>query len=123
MGRLLRGYLVLVAVLTALSCLGQLFLPMQLAAMTPWGAAPGWQREIALWNLSMYIVIVRTVRRADPVAGRLLATALVVLNFAVAANHVATVLQGSPALLNTVAAAVNAASGTLGAIALRQARS
>jgi hypothetical protein len=90
--------------------------------MSPWGAAPGWQREIAFWNLSMYIVIVRTLRRADPVASRLLVTALVVLNFLVAANHFATILQGSHGLLNTIAGAVNATSGTFGAIALWRAR-
>src|SRR2546430_15284322 len=79
-GKLLRAYLRLLAVLTALSCLGLLFLPTQLGARTPWGTAPGWQREIAIWDLTMYILIVRTLRSADAVAARLLVTALVVLN-------------------------------------------
>ena len=117
-GKLLRAYMRLLAVLTALSCLGLLFLPTELGARTPWGTAPGWQREIAFWDLSMYIVIVRTLRRADVVAARLLVTALVVLNFLVAANHFATVMQGPGALLNTIAGAINIGSGTLGLVAL-----
>jgi hypothetical protein len=117
-GKLLRAYLRLLAVLTALSCLGLVFLPTELGARTPWGAAPGWQREIAFWNLSMYVVIVRTLRRGDAVSARLLVTALVVLNFLVAANHFATVMHGSGALLNTIAGAINVGSGTLGLVAL-----
>ena len=118
MGKLSRAYLRLLAVLMAMSCLGLVFLPTELGGRTPWGAAPGWQREIAFWNLSMYIVIVRTIRRADAVSARLLVTALVVLNFLVAANHFATVMQGSGALLNAIAGVVNVGSGTLGLVAL-----
>ena len=118
MGKLLRAYLRLLAVLTALSCLGLLFLPTQLGARTPWGTAPGWQREIAIWDLTMYILIVRTLRNADAVAARLLVTTLVVLNLLVAANHFAAVMQGSGASLNTIAGAINIGSGTLGVVAL-----
>ena len=117
-GKLLRAYLRLLAVLTILSCLGLLFLPRQLGARTPWGTAPGWQREIAIWDLTMYILIVRTLRNADAVAARLLVTALVVLNLLVAANHFAAVMQGSGASLNTIAGAINIGSGTLGLVAL-----
>jgi hypothetical protein len=120
--RLVRAYLLLLAILTALSCLGLLVLPYELGAMTSWGAAPGWQREIAFWNLTMYIVIVRTLRSTDAVTSRLLVSALVVLNFLVAGNHFATLLRGSHALLNTVAGAVNAGSGTFGLVALWQTR-
>jgi hypothetical protein len=98
MGRLSRTYLRLLGVFMAVSCLGLLFLPRVLGARTPWGAAPGWQREIAFWNISMYIVIVGTIRRADRASGRLLVAALVVLNCLVAANHFAAVIQGGASL-------------------------
>jgi KinB signaling pathway activation protein len=117
-GRLLRVYLRLLAALMALSCLGLLFLPMELGSRTPWGVAPGWQREIALWNLSIYIVIVWTLRRTDAVSARGLVTGLVVLNFLVVANHFATVMGEAGAFLNAIAGAVNIGSGTLGLIAL-----
>jgi KinB signaling pathway activation protein len=118
MGTLLRAYLLLLATLTILSCVGLLFLPEQLGALTPWGAAAGWQREIAFWNLSMYIVIVRTLRRKDAGAARLLALALVVLNCLVAANHFATVVKSSGGQLNAIAGAVNAGCALLGVVAL-----
>jgi hypothetical protein len=122
MGRLLRTYLLLIAILTIVSCLGLLIIPAELGAMTPWGAASGWQREIAFWNFSMYVLIVRTLRRRDAITAQLLATGLVVLNFLVAANHFATVVENSGATLNAIAGAINAGSGILGAIALWQTR-
>jgi KinB signaling pathway activation protein len=122
MPRLLRAYLRLLAVLTIISGVGLLVMPAQLGAMPPRGAAPGWQREIAFWNFATYVVIVRTLRRGDAGAMRLLVTALVVLNFLVAANHIAAVLASGAAPLNLVAGAINAASGILGLIALRQSR-
>lgn len=121
MGPFVRAYLRLMAALTALSCLGLLIIPAQLGALSSWGAA-GWQREIALWNLAMYILIARTLRRRDPAAERLLAAALVVLNLLVAANHFATIVYGPIAPLNAIAGAVNAAAGTIGAIALWRTR-
>jgi hypothetical protein len=120
--RLMRAYLLLLAVLTLLSCVGLLVIPAQLGAITPWGPASGWQREIAFWNFSMYILIVRTLRRDDAVAAQLLATALVVLNVLVAANHFVAVAQSSGALLNSIAGALNAGAGILGLLALWQAR-
>lgn len=118
MGQLSRAYLRLLGVFMAISCLGLLFLPMQLGARTPWGAAPGWQREIAFWNVSMYIVIVGTIRRAEATSGRLLVIALVVLNFLVAVNHFAAVMRGSGALLNAVAGALNLGIGSIGLVSL-----
>src|ERR1700736_1344504 len=75
----LRWYLRLLASLTIISCLGQLTLPAELGARSAWGIAPGWQREIAFWNLAMYIVIARTLRANDAVGGRTVAIALVAL--------------------------------------------
>lgn len=121
MGKLSRTYLRLLAVFMAVSCLGLLFLPRVLGARTPWGAAPGWQREIAFWNVSMYIVIVGTIRRADRASSRLLVAALVVLNCLVAANHFAAVMQGG-ALLNFLAGAANVGIGGLGLVGLWQER-
>jgi len=122
MGQLSLAYLRLLGVFMAISCLGLLFLPMQLGARTPWGAAPGWQREIAFWNVSMYIVIVGTIRRADAVSGRLLVTALVVLNFLVAVNHFAAVIGSPGALLNAIAGALNLGVGSIGLVGLWQER-
>jgi KinB signaling pathway activation protein len=118
MTTLLRWYLRLLAGLTIISCLGQLGLPARLGAASDWGVAPGWQREIALWNLAMYIVIVRTLRANDALGGRTVAIALVVLQLLAATNHAAAAIQ-SHALLNGIMSAVNYGCVVLGVMALR----
>src|SRR3989442_297186 len=115
---MLRWYLRLLAGLTIISCLGQLGLPAQLGAASAWGVAPGWQREIAFWDLAMYIVIVRTLRANDAVGGRTVAVALVVLQLLVAMNHAAAAIQ-SHAMLNAIMAAVNFGCMVFGALAVR----
>jgi len=118
MTKLLRWYLRLLAGLTLLSCVGQLGLPAQLGAASAWSVAPGWQREIAFWDLAMYIVIARTLRANDPVGGRTVAIALVVLQLAVATNHAVAGIQ-SHAMLNLIMCAVNYGCVVFGALALR----
>ena len=115
---LLRWYLRLLAGLTITSCLGQLGLPAELGAASAWGVASGWQREIAFWDLAMYIVIARTLRANDAVAGRMVAIALVVLQLLVATNHAAAAIQ-SHAMLNVILGAVNYGCAGFGTLALR----
>src|SRR5437667_1476139 len=106
MTKTLRWYLRVLAGLTMISCLGQLGLPVELGAASAWGVAPGWQREIAFWDLAMYMVIAGTLRASDAVAARTVATALVVLQFLVATNHAAAAIEGH-AMLNAIMCAVN----------------
>ncbi len=115
---LLRWYLRLLAGLTMISFLGQLAVPARVGAVSAWGVAPGWQREIALWDLAMYIVIVRTLQSNDAAAARTVAIALVVLQFLVAANHAAAAMQ-SRAILNEVMGAINCGCVVFGIVALR----
>src|SRR5262249_5279617 len=115
----LRWYLRLLAGLTIISALGQLGLPAQLGAASAWGFAPGWQREIAFWDLAMCIVIGRTLRANDAVGGRTVAIALIVLQLLVATNHAVGAIQ-SHAMLNTVMAPVNYACVVFGALAVRR---
>ena len=118
MAKPLRWYLRLLAGLTLVSCLGQLALPAELGAASAWGVAPGWQREIAFWDLAMYIVIARALRANDAAGGRTVAIALVVLQLLVATNHAAAAIQGRP-MLNAIMGAVNYACAVFGAVALR----
>ena len=114
----LRWYLRLLAGLTIISCFGQLGSPQELGAASAWGSAPGWQREIGFWDLAMFITIARTLRANDPVGGRTVAVALVVLQFLVATNHVAAALQ-RPAMLNAIMGVVNYGCVVFGIVALR----
>jgi KinB signaling pathway activation protein len=120
MTKMLRWYVRLLAGLTIISCLAQLGLPGQLGAASAWGLAPGWQREIAFWDLAMYIVIVRTLRTNDAVGGRTIAIALVVLQLLVATNHAAAAIL-SHALLKVIMAIVNYCCVALGVWGVRAA--
>jgi KinB signaling pathway activation protein len=117
MTTLLRWYLKVLAGLTLISCLGQIGLPAQLGSASAWGVAPGWQREIAFWDLAMYIVIARTLRANDALGGRTVAIALVVLQLLVATNHAAAAIQ-SHSMLNAIMGAVNYGCVVFGAVAL-----
>ncbi len=113
----LRWYLRLLAVLTVISGLGQLGLPRELGVASAWGVAPGWQREIGFWNVAMYIAIARTLRANDPVGGRTIAIALVVLQGLAATNHAAAASQ-SHAMLNVIMGTVNYGCVIFGIVAL-----
>jgi hypothetical protein len=113
-----RWYLKVLASLTIISGLGQLGLPAQLGAASAWGVAPGWQREIAFWDLAMYIVIARTLRANDAVGGRTVAIALVVLQLLLATNHATAAIQ-SHSLLNAIMGVVNYGCVVFGTLALR----
>jgi KinB signaling pathway activation protein len=114
----LKWYLRLLAALTIISCLGQLGLPGELGTASAWGFAPGWQREIAFWDLAMYIAIARSLRANDGIGGRTVAIALVVLQLLVATNHAAAAIQ-SHAMLNAIMSAVNYGCAVFGTWALR----
>ena len=114
----LRWYLRLLASLTILSCLGQLGVPAQLGIASAWGVARGWQREIAFWDLAMYVVIARTLRMNDAASGRTIAAALVLLQLLVATNHAVAAIQ-THAMLNVIMAAVNYGCVVFGTVALR----
>jgi len=114
----LQWYLKLLACLTVVSGLGQMGLPTKLGAASAWGVAPGWQREIAFWNLAIYIVIAQALRADDAVSGRAVAIALVTLQLLVATNHAEAAIA-SHAMLNVVMSAVNYSCAAFGILALR----
>ena len=118
MAKPLQWYLKLLACLTVVSGLGQMGFPTRLGADSAWGAAPGWQREIAFWNLAMYIVIARAIRADDAVCSRAVAIALVTLQLLAATNHAEAAIA-SHALLNVVMCAVNYGCAAFGILALR----
>jgi KinB signaling pathway activation protein len=115
--KLLRWYLRLLAFLLVVSAIGQLLLPAELGQASAWGVAPGWQREIAFWNVAMYIVIAGTLRLGNVSATRTVVAALCVLQFLVATNHAVAAVQ-THALLNVGMSVVNYACVIFGIAAL-----
>jgi hypothetical protein len=118
MAKPLRWYLRLLAGLTILSCLGQLVIPSALGAASAWGVASGWQREIALWNLAMYIIIARVIRANDAACGRTVAIGLVALQLLIATNHAVAAIVHRAAL-NAIMCLVNATCAAFGVLVLR----
>jgi hypothetical protein len=64
----------------------QFFLQQALSSRTIWGHAPGWQREIALWNISL-IAAIFLIRRGSDSADKIILPALAVLSFLLGTNH------------------------------------
>jgi len=122
MPRLLRGYLRLLAVLTAISCVGQLALPADVGTASAWGGASGWQREIGIWYAALFVIIVRTLRAGEVASARTVAVGLVVLEALVSVNHFATVLAGQAGPLNLTFGSINGVGAVIGVVALWQSR-
>ena len=65
----------------------QFCLPWMGGRFTSWGDAPGWQREIALWNVGLMVCILIALLRRDRRLMRLMTIQSAVLCWALGANH------------------------------------
>lgn len=84
--------------------------PRFIATRSDWNYAPGWQREIAIWNVGMLTAIL-LVRRPRTDVDRSLLTAFLVLATLLAQNHVSA-LRSSRGLTHWLGAGANAAGVT-----------
>jgi hypothetical protein len=64
----------------------QILIPGVLASRTSWGFAPGWQREIALWNIAI-IVLILVLRSSLPSADVTILPVLALLSLMLGTNH------------------------------------
>lgn len=90
-----------------LSALGQGFAPRATAEASAWGVAPGWQREIAFFDLAMALLAILALRSRDIRFQRGVTFALVILTALVGTNHLVTVLSGKSGLVHEVFSVVN----------------
>ena len=72
--------------------LWQLFLPQLGGQFTSWGEAPGWQREIALWNVGLIAAILYAVKKRTTELLRLMTLQSMILCWALGINHLAALL-------------------------------
>jgi hypothetical protein len=70
----------------------QTLLQKQLASKTSWGFAPGWQREIALWNIGI-TALVLSLRTAFPAPDAAILPALAWLSLLLGANHLISAIK------------------------------
>lgn len=102
----------------------QLFFPRLAERRSVWGYAPGWQRELALWNAPLDVGIVATLLKDRADQARALGSFLVLLASLLGLNHLHAALReaGRTASVHRLGAAVNLALGAgWGAVAVRRA--
>ena len=72
--------------------LWQLFLPQLGGRFTSWGEAPGWQREIALWNVGLIAAILYAIKKRTKALLRLMTLQSMILCWTLGINHLAALL-------------------------------
>lgn len=89
-----------------------------------WGVAPGWQRELALWNAALDVGIVSTLASNRRGRARALGRLLVLLSLLLGLNHLHAALRssGERAATHRLGAALNLLLGVgWGSVAVRRA--
>jgi hypothetical protein len=112
-------YLATVLVGLVISFVEQAFLPRFVSKHTAWGLAPGWQREIAFWNVALAVVIAGGLWSKDPSFVSVVVTAVVVLTGLLGTNHLLAALANRSAWLHRVGAIVNYLAALAGVMVLR----
>lgn len=79
------------------ACIGaflwQFFLPQLAHPFSLWGYAPGWQREIALWNIGLIAAIIYTLIHRHPALLRLMTYQATILCWLLGLHHLITFLR------------------------------
>jgi hypothetical protein len=91
------------------------------ARHSTWRHSPGWQREIALWNVGLSSALVRSILEPEEPAAISLAHSLRILSVALGLNHVVA-LRHRPRFVHAGGAGGNALAVAVLSRALRSAR-
>lgn len=78
------------------------------ARATRWGPNPGWQREIAIWNIAMTMALMR-IRRDHVTAEREFLNVFATMTVLLATNHLVAAVRNPTATGNWLGAIANAA--------------
>lgn len=114
----LKHYLRAAIWIFLISSLAQAFAPRITAGASVWGFAPGWQREIAIFDLAFALLAFLASRVSDLAFRRGVVSALVVLTTLVGTNHLSTVISDQSALLHEAFVGVNYGIAAIGLLAL-----
>jgi len=87
MERPTKVFLIICLVAFFAAFLVQTFFQFLGADRSVWGGNPGWQREIAFWNVGMAIVVFSTLRLNDQPSAMAVAKGCTVLFFLLGTNH------------------------------------
>ena len=111
-------YLAVVLVGLGIAFVEQAFLPGFVSRHTVWGRAPGWQREIAFWNIGLAVVIAGVLWAGDPGCLRIVVAALSILTGLLGTNHLLAARARPNARLHRVGALVNYLAASAGMLVL-----
>lgn len=92
-GKPYRYYLIFMLVACGGALVWQCFLPWMGGEFTTWGNAPGWQREIALWNVGLVTAIAVSLCKKDVRLMRLMTLQSTLLCLTLGTNHLVAFLQ------------------------------
>ena len=106
MNKLLKALFIIVIVAMASATVMQIFIPEYNAERTGFGLAPGWQREIGLWNVAMIVILVRTLISGDKKTINIVSSGAFVLGFLLGTNHLVEYISSSMSI-NLVGAIEN----------------
>ncbi len=101
------AYLAVVLVALAIAFVEQAVLPGFVSRHTAWGLAPGWQREIAFWNVGLAVAIGGVLWSKDAASVRIVVSAVVVLTALLGTNHLVAARGHRDAWLHRVGALLN----------------
>jgi len=90
---LTKTFLLLWLLGSLIALITHLFFPEAISNLSFWNASIGWQREIALWNLSIAIIITYMLINYNIKDYRNLVIALTIISFLLGTNHLITLLM------------------------------
>jgi KinB signaling pathway activation protein len=115
---LLRYYLCAMVGLFALCFVAQALFPRETAALSVWGFAIGWQREIGFFDLAFAVLAFSAVRSDNPRLQGSVTLAIVILTMLVGTNHLLTILSSRTSYLHEIFVGVNYAAVAFGFAAI-----
>ena len=83
-----------------------------------WGLAPGWQREIASFDIGLALIAFRAARANDSRFQRNVIAAFVLLTALIGTNHLFAVLSGGTSWVHLTFTAVNYLGVAFGCVVL-----
>lgn len=117
----LFGFIGLWGILSFGAFICQFFIPEPFSKGTSWGFAPGWQREIALWNLAIDTAIAYAVWKKNVEQAKLLTGTLAFLSLLLGLHHLQTAVTMQPVFVHWVGFLENIGIGTaLGLFVLKR---
>lgn len=95
----IKIFLLLWLVGSLIALLMHFFFPIVISSLSTWNNSIGWQREIALWNLSIIMAINYALIKDNIKTNKSLVIFLTIISFLLGTNHLITLLTNRALIL------------------------